>query len=77
MRAFLIEELTKALPNRRARGSVRVVPAAADASGRIDLVLPVPQHPALVGLQIHLQAAFPIPAGLEFSPGVLSPFLMP
>ncbi|MEL6712438.1 MAG: hypothetical protein AAFP86_01610 [Planctomycetota bacterium] len=59
------------------RGSIRVVPAAADASGRIDLVLPVPQNPALVGLQIHLQAAFPIPAGLEFSPGVLSPFLMP
>ncbi|MEM9381283.1 MAG: hypothetical protein AAGB93_15125 [Planctomycetota bacterium] len=47
-----------------------------DASGRIDLAIPLPGAPELRGMQLHLQAAFRTPGGLAFTPNLASPYLL-
>ena len=42
----------------------------------IDFTLPIPNVPALRGIQMHLQAAFRTPQGLEFTQNLVSPYLL-
>lgn len=50
------------------RGTLSLWPAALDASGRADLVQPLPNDPSLIGTRLHVQSAFRVPGGLALSP---------
>ncbi|MFT7075807.1 MAG: hypothetical protein ACJA0P_001820 [Planctomycetota bacterium] len=58
------------------RNQLTVLGRLADASGRIDLSLPVPNSSAMIGQQMHVQAAFRTAQGLTFTNNLLSPFLV-
>ncbi|MEM1451523.1 MAG: hypothetical protein AAGI22_20580 [Planctomycetota bacterium] len=58
------------------RGRMQLHARVPDATGRIDLVLPLPAAPALRGMQVHVQAAFRTPSGLALTPNLLSPYLL-
>ena len=50
--------------------------AVPDASGRMDLVLPVPGSSTLRGTQMHLQGAFRVPGGVALTRNLVSPYLL-
>ncbi len=58
------------------RNRLAVFARVTDASGRIDLVMPLPNTAALVGRQLHVQAAFRTPQGLELTSNLVSPFVL-
>jgi hypothetical protein len=47
-----------------------------DATGRMDLALPLPGSPALRGTQMHLQGAFRVPGGVALTRNLVSPYLL-
>ncbi|MDP6538522.1 MAG: hypothetical protein QF410_03150 [Planctomycetota bacterium] len=55
---------------------LRVFPRAVDAAGRADLVLPLPDHPALRGLDVCAQAFFRGPGGSSFTLDVVDPLIL-
>ena len=58
------------------RDQLTVLGRLADANGRIDLSLPIPNSAAMVGQQMHVQAAFRTPQGLKFTSNLVSPYLV-
>lgn len=58
------------------RTRLAVFPAPTDASGRADLVLPLPNDPALRGTQWHVQAGFVVNGVLVFSDALAEPYLL-
>ncbi len=58
------------------RNQLTVLGRAADANGRIDLSLPIPSTSAMIGQQMHVQAAFRTPQGLKFTENLVSPYLV-
>ena len=58
------------------RNKLTVFGRQSDASGRIDLSLPIPNDASMLGQQMHMQAAFRTPQGLKFTPSLVSPFLV-
>jgi len=58
------------------RGRVQIFARAPDMGGRIDYSTPIPNTPSLRGVQMHVQAAFRTPQGLEFTGNLVSPFLL-
>ncbi len=58
------------------RQRLAAFPQPTDATGRMDMVLPIGTDPNLRGVQLNLQAAFRGPTGLIFSPNLESPFML-
>ncbi|QDV08485.1 hypothetical protein Poly30_40320 [Planctomycetes bacterium Poly30] len=58
------------------RNQLTVLGRPADSNGRIDLSLPIPNISAMVGTQMHVQAAFRTTQGLQFTENLVSPFLV-
>lgn len=58
------------------RRRLAAFPRPTDASGRMDLSMPIGLDPMLRGVQLNLQAVFRGPTGLIFSPNLESPFML-
>ncbi|MEM9801531.1 MAG: hypothetical protein AAGA20_14490 [Planctomycetota bacterium] len=58
------------------RGRIQIHVKTPDASGRIDLSLPIANTPALRGRQLHVQSAFRSPGAFELSGNLVSPFVL-
>lgn len=58
------------------RGRLQINARPVDSAGRMDFSLPLPNSPALRGLQLHVQAAFRTTQGLVLSPNLVSPYIL-
>lgn len=58
------------------RSSLRLVPAAVDGSGRMDLSLPIGTDPNLIGVRLNVQAAFRTPGGIALTQRLERPYVV-
>lgn len=58
------------------RNQLTVFGRLSDADGRINLSLPIPNTAAMVGQQMHVQAAFRTTQGLKLTENLVSPFVV-
>lgn len=58
------------------RRSLRVIPAAVDGTGRMDLSLPIGTDASLLGVRLNVQGAFRTPQGLALTDRLERPFVV-